>query len=112
MADFFRHQNATEIILEVICGAAFLTLPTIIALARRNKDVILIASVNIIFIYAFEVWVPLMIWAFSGNRNEGLIDRIQGSRRNIIFSIAVLVAVTAGAAWGTYSLFLHFRGAH
>jgi len=105
MPEFLEHQSAPKIAVELILGGAFLMLPTIIAAVRRSKDLPMIAACNVIFIYAFEVWVPLMIWAFSGNRNEGLIDRIKGSKKGLAFSIIILIGITVGAGFGTYSLF-------
>jgi hypothetical protein len=52
---FLEHQSAPIIAVELILGTAFLMLPTILAAARKNKDLPLIAACNVIFIYAFEV---------------------------------------------------------
>jgi hypothetical protein len=102
--EFLKHQTAPKIAVELILGGAFLMLPTIVAAIRKSKDLPLIAVCNVIFIYAFEVWLPLMVWAFSGDRNEGLIDKIKGSKKGLAFSIIIMISITVGAGFGTYSL--------
>jgi hypothetical protein len=104
MPEFLEHQTAPKIAVELILGGTFLMLPTIIAAVRKSKDLPMIAVCNVIFIYAFEVWVPLMVWAFSGNRNEGLIDKIRGSKKGLAFSILIVLGITVGAGFGMHSL--------
>jgi len=101
---FLQHQSSTAIAGEIFAVVTFLMLPTIIASLRRSKDLPLIATVNILFIYAFEVWVPLMIWSFSGSPNEGLIDKLKGTKYQLITSVLILIAITVGVAAGIYSL--------
>ncbi|MDI1296585.1 MAG: hypothetical protein PSY12_11995 [bacterium] len=82
----------------IIFLVVFLFLPTFVAMFRRNKDVLFIALINLIFFYAFEVWLPLLAWAGSGNKDVGLLDRFRQSRKDKLIAGALLGAVALGMA--------------
>jgi hypothetical protein len=99
-----KHQPPIAIVVELLLLVIFLMTPTIVAAIRRNKDLPAIAACNVLFIYAVEIWLPLLVWASTGSKNQGLLDRLSGSRRNAAFAIGLLVATAACAIAGLVAL--------
>lgn len=86
------------IILVVTLLASFS--PTIVALARGHKDKKAIIIGNILLIWSFEAWIPLLIWASTGNKTSGLLDNIKTSRSAQLkagaLGVLMLLAVVVG----------------
>lgn len=82
--------------------------PTIVALARNHKDRKAIILGNILLIWSFEAWIPLLIWASTGNKSHGLLDNIKTSRsaqlKAGMLVILLLVAIVFG--WQQSSRFI------
>lgn len=85
--------------LVAVVSAFFVLAPTLVAALRRHKDLVVIATLNVAFFYAFEVWVPLLVWSFTGDEKTGLVDRLRGRKGGAVFGAVLLAAVGLGGAY-------------
>lgn len=99
-----RGMPTYAIILIGVGMLVFLLLPAIVALAKRTKDKWLILAINVLFFYAVEAWLPLMIWASTGSQDFSLIDRLKRSRKEAALSALLLIITIAGIVWGIVAL--------
>jgi hypothetical protein len=78
-------------------------LPTAVAYVDRHPDRHLLATLNVISLFSFALWVALMGWAVAGHSNHPIIQRFVGSPRNrrrlVASAFALVMAGSAGTAW-------------
>ena len=78
-------------------------LPTAVAYVDRHPDRHLLASLNVISLFSFALWIALMGWAIAGHSQHPIIRRFVGTprdrRRLMASALALVMASSAGAAW-------------
>jgi ABC-type uncharacterized transport system permease subunit len=78
-------------------------LPSMVAYVDRHPDRHLLATINVMALFSFALWIALMGWAVAGKSDHPLIARFVGSprqRRRLVASVLALVmAGSAGTAW-------------
>lgn len=101
-------MDEKQIIVVVAVAAGVLIfnfLPTLIAYARRHPERRLLASLNVLSLLSFLLWVALFVWAVGGKRDDGVISRFVGNpanRRRLGVAVAALVGI--GVATTAYAL--------
>jgi hypothetical protein len=83
-----------------LVGLLILLLPSLIALVKRSKDRWAIVAINVAFFYSFSVWVPLLIWSFTGSQDVGLLDRLRRSKREAVLASGLILVTTLAALAG------------
>jgi len=78
-------------------------LPSAIAYVDRHPDRHLLASLNVMALFSFILWIALMGWAIAGSSEHPIIRRFVGSprqrRRLVASAVALVMAGSAGTAW-------------
>lgn len=92
--------------LLIVLAAAFVALPSLIALFRHHPDRQLIYRLSPLTILSFVLWFALLIWAASDRRDDAIITQyIAKVRKGNQLPVIVLALVILGIAGIVFSLY-------
>lgn len=87
-------------VLVVILGA-----PAFIALVKRHPERRLIYQLTPLTLLSFTLWLVLLAWAFTGNRDDATISRwVAKLRANQRLPLAITLLVLVGLAGSLLTL--------
>jgi hypothetical protein len=79
--------------------AVYLTLPSLVALARQHPERRLIDRLSPLCLLSFILWLVLVAWAFTGQRNDAIIARyVSTLRQNNRLPLVITLLVLFGLA--------------
>ncbi len=79
-------------------------LPSAIAFVDRHPQRRMLAMLNVVSLFSFALWIALIVWAIGGKRDDSVINRFIGNRRNLRMvqvGVVGLIAFSVGSTlWG------------
>lgn len=88
------------ILLTLLLGLAiYIAIPSLVALARQHPERRLIYKLSPLCLLSVILWLVLVAWAFTGQRNDAIISRyVSKLRGNNRLPLAITLLVLFGLA--------------
>ncbi len=95
-------QSATLLLIALLLGlTAYIGAPAGIAFLRRHPESSLIYKLSPLSLLSFLLWLVLIAWAFTGQKDEAVISRyiarLRGKKR-LPLAITLLVVLGLGGS--------------
>jgi hypothetical protein len=92
-------QSAFILIVLLLGLAIYIAAPALVALARRHPERSLIYKLSPLCLLSFILWLVLVAWAFTGQRNDAIISRyVSKLRGNNRLPLVITLLVLFGLA--------------
>lgn len=93
-------SNAALILIALLLGLViYIAIPPLVAFARHHPERSLIYKLSPLCLLSLILWLVLVVWAFTGQRNDAIISRyvskLRGDNR---LPLAVTLLVLFGLA--------------
>lgn len=92
--------NSALILIALLLGLViYITVPALVALARQHPERKLIYKLSPLCLLSFILWLVLVAWAFTGQRNDAVISRyVSKLRANNRLPLVITLLVIFGLA--------------
>lgn len=91
-------SNALLVVITLLLGLViYIAIPPLVALARKHPERSLICKLSPLCLLSFILWLVLIAWAFTGQRNDAAISRyVLKLRGNNRLPLAITLLVLFG----------------
>jgi amino acid transporter len=93
-------SRAALVLIALAVGlTAYIAVPSLMALVRQHPERRLIYKLSPLSLLSFMLWLVLVVWAFTGQRDDAIISRyVSKLRSNNRLPIAITLLVLFGLA--------------
>jgi hypothetical protein len=93
-------SHAALVLAALLLGLViFVGIPPLVALARQHPERSLIYKLSPLCLLSFILWLVLVVWAFTGQRNDAIISRyVSKLRGNSRLPLVITLLVLFGLA--------------